>query len=235
MINSSVSVFFPCYNDKGTIGKLIRRSLQLLKAHTRNYEVIVIDDSSTDGSRQLLQKLAHKYPQLRLIFHKRNQGYGGALRSGFKAATKDLIFYTDGDAQYDINEMPLLFPLLTPNIDVVNGIKIGRADAWYRVFVGNIYNFFVRNLFDIDLFDVDCDFRLIRRYRVKPLKLRSNSGAICVELIKKLQNQGCNFREVSVHHYPRVYGQSQFFNSRRIWHTGVELVQLWFELIVFKI
>ena len=230
----SISVFFPCYNDKGTIGDLVIQSLHLLKELSEDYEVIVIDDGSTDGSRELLKELESQHPNVKLVFHEKNRGYGGALQSGFKAATKDLVFYTDGDAQYDINEMPLLVPLLTENVDVVNGIKIGRGDPIHRVVIGNLYNFFIRNTFGIDVFDVDCDFRLIRRNVLKGINLTANSGAICTELVKKLELGGARFREVSVHHYQRTYGQSQFFNVRRVFHTGIELIKLWFQVVLLR-
>jgi glycosyltransferase involved in cell wall biosynthesis len=226
----SVSVFFPCYNDERTIGGLVRTADKILRLRGGKYEIIVIDDGSTDGSRKLLKKLAKEFSSLRPIFHRRNRGYGGALRSGFGKAKYDLVFYTDGDGQYDAGELKLMFGLMTLDIDVVNGIKMFRNDPWYRVVVGNIYNFFVRNLFGIDIFDTDCDFRLIRKSVLRKVDLKCKSGAICVELVKKLQDAGARFRQVSVHHYARKYGQSQFFNWRRILMTGWELVKLRLEL-----
>lgn len=226
----SVSVFFPCYNDEWTIGSLVKTADKILRRRGGKYEIIVVDDGSTDGSRQLLKKLAKEFPKLKLVFHLGNKGYGGALRSGFKKARCDLVFYTDGDGQYDIGEIELMFPLLTSDIDVVNGIKIFRNDPWYRVIAGNLYNFFVRNLFGIDIFDTDCDFRLIRKSMLRKVDLKCISGAICVELVKKLQDAGARFRQVSVHHYLRKYGQSQFFNWRMILMTGWELVKLRLEL-----
>lgn len=227
----SVSVFFPCYNDERTIGGLVREADKILKRRGGKYEIIVIDDGSNDGSRRLLKKLANEFPKLRLIFHKGNRGYGGALRSGLGKSKYELVFYTDGDGQYDVGEIELMFPLMTEDIDVVNGIKMFRNDSWYRVVAGNLYNFFVRNLFGIDIFDTDCDFRLIRKSLLRKADLKCISGAICVELVKKLQDAGGRFRQVSVHHYSRKYGSSQFFNWKRIVMTGWELVKLRIELI----
>jgi glycosyltransferase involved in cell wall biosynthesis len=230
----SISVFFPCYNDKGTIGDLVTQALSLLKELSSDYEVIVVDDGSTDGSRDLLKEIESLHSHVKLVFHEENKGYGGALQSGFKAASKDLVFYTDGDAQYNINEMPLLVPLMTEDIDIVNGIKIGRGDSLFRIVIGNIYNFFIRNIFNVYVFDVDCDFRLIRRNMLEGINFVASSGAICTELVKKLEMKGARFREVSVHHYPRIYGQSQFFNLKRVIDTGKDLIRLWFQVVIAR-
>ena len=230
----SVSVFFPCYNDERTIGGLVRAADKILKRRDGKYEIIVVDDGSSDGSRRLLKKLAKAFPSLRLVFHQGNRGYGGALRSGFGKAKYDLVFYTDGDGQYDVGELELMLPLLTNDIDVINGIKMFRNDPWFRIVAGNLYNFFVRNVFGIDIFDTDCDFRLIRNSLMKKIRLKSNSGAICVELVMKLQGAGARFRQVSVHHYPRKYGSSQFFQPKRVIETAIELIALRISLYFAK-
>lgn len=228
----SISVFFPCYNDAGSIGKLVENVLSLLPKLTKDYEVIVVDDGSTDKSREILKKLAKRRKAVRLILHEKNKGYGGALKSGFRQASKDLIFYTDGDGQYDPKELPILLSLMTDDVNFVNGIKMTRHDPTYRVFAGNLYSFIARWLFWIPVYDVDCDFRLIRRELIKKLELQSNSGSICIELVKKAQRAGGKFRQVSVHHYQRVWGQSQFFRPGRLLSTFFELVSLWIQLMI---
>lgn len=227
MAKQSVSAFFPCYNDERTIGELVRTADSLLKIRNAPYEIIVVNDGSKDGSPTVLRKLRKEFPRLHIVTHRTNKGYGAALRDGFRAAKFDLVFYTDGDGQYDVRELELLFPLMTPDIDVVNGIKMERNDPWIRVAAGKGYNFFVRNLFGIRISDVDCDFRLIRRSVLRNIMLMSRSGAICVELVKKLQDQGARFREVTVHHFDRQFGTSQFFKPMRIFHTLVELTRFW--------
>ena len=228
----SISVFFPCYNDAKSIRKLVEDSFLILKKITYNHEVIVIDDRSTDGSRKVLKNLSKKYKNLKLVFHERNLGYGGALRSGFKTASKELVFYTDGDGQYDVKELPILLSLLTKDIDIANGIKMSRHDPTYRIFIGNLYSFVARWMFFLPIYDVDCDFRLIRRSILRKLDLKSNSGSICVELVKKSQRAGAKFRQVSVHHKERKWGQSQFFRVDRILITFFELGKLWIKLMV---
>ena len=227
----SISIFFPCYNDEKTIGKLVEDALRVVKTLTNDYEVIVIDDASADGSRKVLERLAQKQGKLKLIFHKKNKGYGGALKSGFRKASKDLVFYTDGDGQYDARELPLLFNLMTDDVNFVNGIKMTRNDPTYRIFIGNLYSFFARWVFWLPTYDVDCDFRLIRKSLLKKLNLVSNSGSICVELVKKSQRAGAKFRQVSIHHYEREHGESQFFRVDRILSTFRELGKLWFKLM----
>lgn len=231
MSRPSISVFFPCYNDQYTIAELVKNVDSILRSHRYVYEIIVVDDRSMDESRKILKELKNKFPKLKLIFHKKNKGYGGALRSGFRNAKHELVFYTDGDGQYDVRELNLFIPLMTEDIDVVNGIKMERNDPFIRIVAGKAYNFFVRNTFGIKIFDVDCDFRLIRKKLLKRISLTSSSGAICVELVKKLQEQGARFREVTVHHYDRKFGNSQFFHWKRILMTGWELIRLKLELI----
>lgn len=230
--NLSISVFFPCYNDAQTIGKLVKNSFAVLKELTKNYEVIVVDDGSLDNSRQILQELANEYRQLKLIYHHKNQGYGGALQSGFRSAVKDLIFYTDGDGQYDVKELPVLLSLMTSDVNFINGIKMSRQDPNYRIIIGNFYSLIARWLFWLPVYDVDCDFRLIRRSLIRKITLKNNSGAVCIELIKKSQGVGAKFRQVSVHHYRREWGESQFFQFNHLLSTFKELFSLWLQLMV---
>lgn len=230
----SISVFFPCYNDEKTIGKLVKNSLKVLKKLTNDFEVIVVNDGSKDKSKEVVEEILKKEKRVKLINHSKNKGYGGALRSGFKAAKKDLIFYTDGDGQYDVNEIPLLLPLMTKDVDFVNGIKMGRGDLPHRVFFGNLHKFINRWLFWLPVYDVDCDYRLIRKNLIKKIKLNSNSGSICIELVKKAEKAGATFRQISVHHYDRLYGTSQFFKPSKIIKTYIDIAKLWFDLVIMN-
>ncbi len=230
----SISIFFPCYNDEKSIGKLVEDAFSVVKTLTPDFEVIIINDGSKDKSALVLEKLKQKYKNLAIITHEVNKGYGGALQSGFKAATKDLVFYTDGDGQYDVSELPILYSLMTSDVDFVNGIKMARNDPTHRILIGNFYSFVIRWTFQLPIYDVDCDFRLIRQSIVKKLNLTVTSGAITVELVKKAHRAKAIFREVSVHHLARLHGNSQFFRVDRILHTFWELGNLWIKLIVQK-
>ena len=232
---SSISAFFPAYNDGGTIASMVVSSLMTLRDVAVDYEVIVVNDGSADYTGDLLDELARVHaPHLRVVHHPRNRGYGAALRSGFAAARMDWVFYTDGDAQYDPRELRLLVASCQERggaVDIVNGYKISRHDPWYRLLIGRMYHHFVKVAFGFQLRDVDCDFRLIRRAVFDRISLRSDSGTICLELVKKMQDAGFRFAEVPVHHFHRAFGRSQFFNFRRLWRTGVQLIGLWRDLV----
>src|SRR6188472_353225 len=200
-----LSVFFPAYNDSGTIASMVIRAVQAAAALTPDYEVIVVNDGSADATAAIADELARTYPHVRVIHHPKNRGYGGALQTGFRSATKDLIFYTDGDAQYDPAEMADLWANLTAEADMVNGYKISRSDPLHRIIIGRLYHHIVKLLFGFKLRDVDCDFRLLRRSVFDVIDLESPDGTICLELVKKLQDAGFRFAEVPVHHYHRTY------------------------------
>ena len=230
----SITAFCPCYNDGGTIASMVILMDETCRELTDDYEIIVVDDGSSDHSRLVLKELKEKYKNLKVVLHDKNRGYGGALRSGFSSATKDLVFYTDGDFQYDVTELKNLLPAMKDGIDIVNGYKIERADPLHRKIIGRMYHLFMKLMFGFKIRDVDCDFRLIRKSVFDKIILRYDSGIICVELIKKIQDAGFKFAEVPVSHYFRTYGKSQFFNFRRVFKVGINIIQLWWELVVKK-
>lgn len=229
---SSISAMFPCYNDATTIGGLVDDVFEALTPLVPEVEVIVVNDGSTDGSRETLDTLARDRPWLRVVHHEVNGGYGKALISGFAEARHDWIFYTDGDAQYDAREAALLVPLATEHVDVVQGYKIGRGDPWYRKIIGRVYHHTVKVLFSLPGRDTDCDFRLFRRSLVADHPLDSTSGVICVEMMHSFHRQGARIVETPVHHYARPSGRSQFFRLPAITRSAGQLVQLWWKVVV---
>jgi glycosyltransferase involved in cell wall biosynthesis len=229
---AGLSVFFPAYNDAGTIASMVIMAVQAARQLTPDFEVIVVNDGSRDATGRVVEELAGIYPQVRVITHARNRGYGGALRSGFAAAQKPIIFYTDGDAQYDPAEMSLLWRDMQPGVDLVNGYKISRSDPLHRILIGRLYHHLVKALFGLRVSDVDCDFRMIRRAIFDGVELESSSGVICLEMMKKIQDAGFRIVEVPVHHYHRAYGKSQFFNVPRVFRTAFDVLRLWWALVV---
>ena len=231
----SLSVFFPAYNDAPSLPSLVRKTFAVLERHVTDYEVIVVNDGSYDNTGKVLEQLRREFaPRMRVETHPHNRGYGGALRTGFAAATKEYVFYTDGDGQYDVSELPRLLELVGPRTGLVNGYKRERQDPAHRIWIGNIYNFCARLLFRIRIRDIDCDYRLIRRELLERIHLTSTSGTICVELVRKLELSGCEVAEIGVHHYPRLHGKSQFFRIRSLAVTFYQLLRLWVRLVILR-
>ncbi|MDA1095119.1 MAG: glycosyltransferase family 2 protein [Acidobacteria bacterium] len=230
-LTGGLTIFFPAYNDAGTIPSMVIGAVITARALTDDFEVVVVNDGSRDGTAEVLEELSGMCPHLRVVTHPQNRGYGAALRTGFASATKEFVFYTDGDAQYDPRELAILWAQMTPDVDLVNGYKISRSDPLHRIVIGRLYHHAVRALFGLRVRDVDCDFRLMRRAIFERVRLETNSGVICLELIKKVQDAGGRIVEAPVHHFHRAYGTSQFFNFPRIARTLVDIAKLWTTLV----
>lgn len=227
----SISVFFPAFNDEKSIALLVWNALTVLPTLTGDYEVIVVNDGSTDNTAAVLREIERLSPHVKVLHHPRNMGYGATLRTGFDNASKEFVFYTDGDGQYDVREIAALYSLMCDGVDVVNGYKIGRADARLRKVTGAIYNRTARLLFRLPIRDVDCDFRLLRQSALRKIELTTSSGVICVELAHKLHVAGCVFVETPVHHYARLHGRSQFFTPQRVARTALDFLGLWLKIV----
>ena len=234
----SITIMFPFLNDWGTVGSLIALAVETVKKYTGNWEVVIVNDGSMQSNREALEMIVKLLNEngrrIKIVTHEKNRGYGGALRSGFTAATKDLIFYTDCDAQYDPRELTKLLDKMTAETGLVNGYKIKRSDPLHRVIAGRVYHYLVAAAFAIPVRDTDCDFRLIRREVFKKVRLFENTGTICVELVGKINHFGYKISEVPVHHFWRTSGKSQFFNFRRLSATAGNLCKLWWKLRVKK-
>jgi glycosyltransferase involved in cell wall biosynthesis len=229
---SGVSAMFPCYNDAATIQTLVDDVHTALEPIVEQVEVVVVNDGSSDGSRQVLDDMAAIRPWLRVVHHDVNRGYGGALISGFAAAQYEWIFYTDGDAQYDPREVTSLVRMAVDGVDVVQGYKLGRGDPLHRKVIGRVYHHVVKRLFRLPGRDTDCDFRLFRRHLVVDHPLTSTSGVICVEMMRRFSAAGCVVTEVPVHHFFRPSGKSQFFRLPAIARSARQLVELWWKIVV---
>jgi len=229
-----VSIFYPCYNDWGTMGSMVMLTVKTAEHLQLDYDITLIDDGSGEHTLALLEEIERHFPQVKIVRHEKNRGYGGALRSGFASAAGDWIFYTDGDAQYDVRELALLVAAASDEVDVVQGYKITRHDPLHRIVIGRFYHHLVRMAFGLKIRDVDCDFRLIRRAVFDTVELKSDSGVICAEMMTKIQRAGCRVTEVPVHHYERQHGKSQFFNFPRIFRVGTNLAGLWFRMVLLR-
>lgn len=232
--SASVSVFYPCYNDWGTMGSMVMLTERTLRRLGVDSDITLVDDGSGEHTQELLDEIKRVFPDVLIVHHEVNRGYGGALRSGFTSATREWIFYTDGDAQYDVRELELLLQHAGPEVDIVQGYKIARGDPMYRRIVGRVYHWGVKVAFGLPYRDVDCDFRLIRRTVFDKVKLTRNSGVICVEMMSKIHRAGFRYVEVPVHHYQRAHGKSQFFNFPRIARTLWQLAGLWVQVVALR-
>ena len=232
--NISLSIFFPVYNDWGTIASMAALAISTAEKITDDYEIILVNDGSTQNTVEVLSFLERHFSRLRVVHHKKNRGYGGALKTGFAEARKDYVFYTDGDAQYDVRELKKLVAAMRDDVDVVNGYKIKRHDPWYRIVIGKMYHAVTKLAFGFTIRDVDCDFRLMRRAIFDCIELEHNSGVICVEMIKKIHDAGFRFAEVPVTHFFRASGKSTFFKVGRIFRVGLDLAKLWWQLVLLK-
>lgn len=226
MMSSSLSIVFPAYNDEKTIGVLVEDAQKLLPTLVKNFEIIVVNDGSSDATGRVLKNLQQKISHLRVITHKKNKGYGAAIVSGFQNTTKELIFYTDGDGQYDIFELKKLIAVFDEDVDMVTGYKLRRSDSMVRKILGGGYNTLMKTVFGIPIRDIDCDFRLFRRSVLKNIKLSITSGAFDAQFIQELHKKHVRFKEVGVHHYKRPYGKSQVFRPVHLYRSAKDAIRL---------
>lgn len=223
---SSLSVVFPAYNDARSIPLIVKKMSRILPQVAKKYEIIVVNDGSKDNSDEVFLSLQKITRFLTIVSHKKNLGYGASLRTGFKKAKMDFIFYTDGDGQYDVSELKKLVAHMDDATDMVSGYKMSRSDPWFRKFLGLVYNQFIRLTFGLRVRDVDCDFRLFRKNILRGVRFFVTSGAFDAEFMKTLHHKRVRIQEVPIHHYPRLHGSSQFFNPFSLLRSFLDLTKL---------
>jgi glycosyltransferase involved in cell wall biosynthesis len=202
---TALSVVVPLYNEEENVEPTVREIHAKIGPRAATYEILLVDDGSRDRTPGIADHLAAGDPRVRAIHHPRNLGYGAALRSGFGAALHPLIFYTDGDLQFDLAEIDRLIPLLD-GADIVTGFRINRQDPWHRRFNAGFYNLVMRSLFDVKLRDLDCAFKLYRRSIFDVVATESDGILISGEILVQAVRHGLVIREVGVTHYPRRRG-----------------------------
>ena len=222
---AGLSVFFPAYNDSGTIASMVIRAVRAASELTPDYEIIVVDDGSSDQTARVVEDLAKRDPHVRLVSHDGNRGYGAALRTGFSSARKELVFFSDADGQFDVHELDGLFGLLK-RAPVVLGYRIRRSDPLHRLFIAKVYNIVIRLVFGLRVRDIDCAFKLFRREVLQEVELESDGAFISSELLIKLKRRNVAMVERGVHHYPRTTGVSKGATPAVILKTIRDVVRL---------
>ncbi|MEO8209244.1 MAG: glycosyltransferase family 2 protein [bacterium] len=206
--NISLSVFFPAYYDEKNIGKVVTSALKVLKElKLKDYEVIIIEDGSPDKTAEVADELAAKFDKVRVIHHKKNMGYGATLKEGFLSAKLEYVFYTDGDNQFDLEELKRFVALL-PYSDIIVGYRKHKQYSLYRKFTSLSYNYLLRLLFDIHYWDIDCAFKIFPTKLFKEIKIESVDAFIDAEIMLEAQRKGYTTTEIGVIHLPRVDGIS---------------------------
>jgi glycosyltransferase involved in cell wall biosynthesis len=227
---SSLSFFFPAFNEEASVESLVLKARRLLPGLARAWEIIPVNDGSTDGTRAILTRLAAEDPEhVRPVHHEVNRGYGGALISGFANARYDFIFFTDGDLQFDPGELPLLIEKADEG-DVILGFRKIRRDPLTRSLYGLMWGTLVRMLFGFKARDVNCAFKLVKRRVMDRVKLSSTGAVISTELLAKAHKEGFRFVEVGVTHYPRTAGRPTGANGKVIVRAFSELFTLYNKL-----
>jgi len=222
----SISAFFPAYNEEQNVAAMVERLTAVLPRVSDDYEIIVVNDGSADGTGAVADALAAGDPHVRAVHHTVNRGYGGALKSGFTAARKDYVFFTDGDGQFDVAEVERLLPFV-PEYDIVVGYRLDRAEGALRKLNAGAWNWLVRQLFHMSVRDVDCAFKLFKRRVFDTVRPEAEGAMISTEVLARAARAGFRITEVGVHHYERRHGTPTGANPLVIVRAFYELFKLY--------
>ena len=221
----SLSVFFPCYNEQDNVERVVRRALDVLSRLVSDWEIIIVNDGSADATGRIADRLADGHDRVRAVHHGQNRGYGAALRSGFAAATKEYVFYTDGDGQFDIGELDGLLELVG-TADIISGYRRNRRDSLMRRLNAACWGFMVQRLLKFRCRDVDSAFKLYRREIFDRITLKSTGALIDAEVLARAARLGYTIRTAPVTHLPRTAGTQTGAKLRVILRAFRELLRL---------
>jgi glycosyltransferase involved in cell wall biosynthesis len=222
----SLSVFFPCYNEQDNVRRVYESAAQVLGSLGLDYEIILVDDGSTDQTAQIIDAIAKTDPRVKAVHHPTNRGYGAAVQSGIRAAAKSLVFFTDGDGQFDLNELPPLLPLMKQH-DIVSCYRLNRQDGFVRSLNAWGWTTLVCLLFRMKIKDINCAFKLFRRRIFEDLEIQSTGALINAEILGRATRRRYSIIQVGVHHLPRTRGQQTGANPRVIFRAFRELFRLY--------
>lgn len=220
-----MSVFFPCYNEEQNVERTTLSALMVCDRLFDDYEVIIVNDGSKDATGAVADRLAREHDRVRAVHNNPNRGYGGALQRGFREATKDYIFYTDGDGQFDLGELERLLPLLE-KFDIVSAYRTNRRDSFIRRLNAGCWGMLVRRLFKMRIRDIDGAFKIYPRRFIEQIEMRSTGALIDTEMLARATRLGYSIGQIGVRHYPRTAGEQTGANLRVILRAFKELFQL---------
>jgi glycosyltransferase involved in cell wall biosynthesis len=221
---SSLSFFLPMYNERANIGRTLDAAEAALAAlGLEDYEILIIDDGSTDGCGHVVEARARLNPRIRLVRHAVNQGYGAALRTGFTHATRQVVFYTDSDLPADLGLLARALPLLA-RADLVIGYRLNRNDILLRTVYSRVYNWLMRALFGVRVRDVNFSFKLVRQRVLQRIHLTAGTVFIDGQLLAEARRHGFTIAEMPVPYQPRRHGRSSFDSPRVAWDTLREML-----------
>ena len=202
----SISVFFPFHNEQDNIRRVYDSACTVLQKMGADYEIILVDDGSTDKTGPLADAIAAADPRVSVVHHPAKSGYGAALQSGFRKATKTLVFYTDGDSQFDLNELPPLLPLMQ-QYDIVSCFRINRQENLRRKLNAWCWTNLMNFLFGMKIRDMNCAFKLYKRKIFDVIKMESKGSLLNSEIMARATRHGFTITQVGVRHYPRTAGK----------------------------
>ncbi len=229
VVSGKLSLVLPAHNEEANIRAVVEEAAEVLPTAFSDYEIIVVNDGSKDRTLEIAQELAAENPHVRVVNHPVNRGYGAALTSGFNAATGDFIMFMDSDRQFDINDVHLLTPYVD-DYDIVAGYRLKRSDPAHRIINAWIFGLAVRLLFDINVKDIDCAFKIMRAEVLKGINLESPGALINTEILAKAMVQGRTITQVGVHHYPRLEGEQSGASLKVVMRAFWEIVRLWWRM-----
>ena len=230
----SISIMFPLYKDKRTVKSMILKSLKILKKTKKKFEIVIVDDGCPENSGKIAQVLSKKNPKVRVYFHKKNLGYGAAVKTGLKNCRHDCIFATDGDDEYDVGDLPRMLKAFYQS-DLVITYRYKKKYKTTRIIISWIYNIILRLLFKTNFRDISTGSRLISKKLVKKIKLTSNSPFIGAELAIKSKYAGFDVSEIGIHTYPRTFETGSSVSVKNIILTIRDMIILFIRLNLKKI
>ncbi len=226
VIDGKLSLILPAHNEEPNIATVVRQAADVLPTLFRDYEILVVDDGSKDRTPEIADQLAADNPHVRALHHPKNRGYGGALTTGFTNAGGDYLMFMDSDQQFRIQDLEHLAPYIG-QYDIVAGYRIKRNDPYYRFLIGSSFNQMVKLLFQVNLRDIDCGFKVFKAEVLRDMDLTSPGALINTEIHAKANVQGRSLVEVGVHHYPRVEGEQSGASVQVMARAVMETFRLW--------